>query len=230
MVPSTSPSPTPDAAAGGDEGRRVRRSDAERNRARVIAAAMETFAEHGLDAPVPEIARRAGVGKGTVYRNFPTKEHLAVAVSVAHLRRYEALLATAVDVEDPDAALGAIFAAAAEHLSRDWVLGQSAGAVADDPEVRGTQERIRAILGATLARAQAVGAVRDDVTADDVTALIIGVARVLPPVNRGGREDLWRRLMLLARDALRPGGSPLPVGFADGDEARAAMRDARLRR
>jgi AcrR family transcriptional regulator len=230
MAPRTSSPPTTDPPAAGDEGRRVRRSDAERNRALVIAAATETFAEHGLDAPVPEIARRAGVGKGTVYRNFPTKEHLAVAVSVAHLRRYEALLAEAVAVDDPAAALGAIFAAAAEHLSRDWVLGQSVGVVADDPEVRETQARIREIIAATLARAQAAGAVRDDVTADDVTALVIGVARVLPPVNRGGRDELWRRLMTLALDALRPGGSTLTPGFADGDEARAAMRDARLRR
>lgn len=230
MAPRTPPSPTPDAPVAGDAGRRVRRSDAERNRARVIAAAMETFAEHGLDAPIPEIARRAGVGKGTVYRNFPTKEHLAVAVSVAHLRRYEALLAEAVEVDDPAAALAAIFTAAGEHLSRDWVLGQSVGAVADVPDVRDAQVRIRAIIASALARAQAAGAVRDDVTPDDVTALIIGVVRVLPPVNRGGRDDLWRRLMLLTLDALRPGGSALPGGFADGDEARAAMRDARLRR
>jgi AcrR family transcriptional regulator len=206
---------------------RPRRSDAIRNRSRVIEAATTVFGEHGLDAPVPEIARRAGVGKGTVYRNFPTKEHLAAAVVVARLGHYEAVLAEAVYDAEPAEALRGLFRAAAEHLSRDRVLGQAVSIVADDPEVLAAQRRIRAIIAATLARAQQAGVAREDVGPDDVTALVVGVARALPPRSQGGRPELWDRLMLLAHDALRLGGEALPGGFADEDEARVAMCAAR---
>ena len=65
------------------------RADAVRNRARVVAAAAEVFAEKGEDAVVPDIAARAGVGKGTVYRCFPTKEHLIAAVATERARWFE---------------------------------------------------------------------------------------------------------------------------------------------
>jgi AcrR family transcriptional regulator len=224
------PPPIP-AAPEELEDTRPRRSDAVRNRSRVIAAATTVFGEHGLDAPVPDIARLAGVGKGTVYRNFPTKEHLAAAVVVARLGCYEAVLAEAVRSAGPAEALRGVFSAAAEHLSRDRVLGQAVGLVGDDPDVLAAQRRIRAIIAATLARAQQAGLAREDVTADDVSALVVGVARALPPRSQGGRPELWDRLMLLAHDALRPGGAAtLPGGFAGEDEARQAMWAARQAR
>jgi AcrR family transcriptional regulator len=77
-----------------------RRADAIRNRARVVAAAAEVFAERGLDASVPEVAARAGVGKATVYRSFPTKEHLVAAVVIDHLHDFEARIYAALDAED----------------------------------------------------------------------------------------------------------------------------------
>ena len=64
-----------------------RRSDALRNRERVIAAAREVFAEQGIHACVPEVARRAGVGKATVYRSFATREHLVAALAAAVIPR-----------------------------------------------------------------------------------------------------------------------------------------------
>ncbi|WP_246851924.1 TetR/AcrR family transcriptional regulator [Patulibacter sp. SYSU D01012] len=221
------PVPAPRRPSAGGDGGRPQRSDAVRNRRRVVEAATEVFGERGLDAPVPEIARRAGVGKGTVYRNFPTKEQLAAAVAVANLERYEAILRETLAAASAEDAVAALFGAAAEHLSRDRVLGQSVGAVADDPEVLGCQARIEELIAEALRRGQAAGVVRDDVTADDVKVVFIGIGRVLPPVGHGGRRELWDRMMLLALDALRPGGSALPRGFSGADESRETLRAAR---
>src|SRR5689334_21743092 len=81
-----------------------RRADALRNRERVIAAAAAVFAEKGMEAGVPEIAARAGVGKATVYRSFPSKEHLVAAIAAQRLEWIRGLGAAALEREDPGAA------------------------------------------------------------------------------------------------------------------------------
>ena len=78
----------------------AKRSDAVRNRLRVLAAAEAVFAERGIEAGVPEIAERAGVGKATVYRSFPTKEHLIAAVSLARLEDFEQRVRARLDAPD----------------------------------------------------------------------------------------------------------------------------------
>src|SRR3954464_13341726 len=82
-----------------------RRADALRNRQRVIAAAASVFAEKGLDAGVPEIAARAGVGKATVYRSFPTKEHLVAAVAIERLAWVTEVALSGLEEPDAGAAL-----------------------------------------------------------------------------------------------------------------------------
>ena len=84
------------------------RADAVRNRERVIAAAAEVFREKGDAAVVPEIAARAGVGKGTVYRCFPTKDHLVAAVAIQRVRWFEREARAAADAEDPWSAFTAL--------------------------------------------------------------------------------------------------------------------------
>ncbi|WP_320670300.1 TetR/AcrR family transcriptional regulator [Patulibacter defluvii] len=226
-MPHDSASPLLRPAADGDDAR-PRRSDAVRNRARVIEAATLVFAEQGLDAPVPEIARLAGVGKGTVYRNFPTKEHLAAAVAIARLEQFEVRLADVIaERGEPLATLRGMLVAVAAHLSQDCALGEAVDVVADDPQVLELQRRLSETVAGVVRDAQRVGAIRDDVSPADVTVLIMGVARSLPPLNHGGRPELWERYALLAFDSLRPGGSALPPGFADDDEMRLALRSAR---
>src|SRR3954467_13443459 len=95
------------------------RADAVRNRARVIAAAAEVFADKGEDAVVPEIAARAGVGKGTVYRCFPTKDHLVAAVATERVRWFEREARAAAAAEAPGAAFATFIARFAEAHSRD---------------------------------------------------------------------------------------------------------------
>jgi AcrR family transcriptional regulator len=90
------------------------RADAVRNRARVVAAAAEVFAEKGEHAVVPDIAARAGVGKGTVYRCFPTKEHLIAAVATERARWFEREARAAAADADPWSAFSAFLARVAE--------------------------------------------------------------------------------------------------------------------
>ena len=84
--------------------RRPRRADAARNRERILAAASELFAERGLDASMPELAERAGVGVGTVYRAFPDKEHVVSAVMAERFRWLAAEVEAASQSADPWAA------------------------------------------------------------------------------------------------------------------------------
>src|SRR5215210_1139756 len=95
------------------------RADAIRNRARVVAAAAEVFAEKGEDAVIPEIAARAGVGKGTVYRCFPTKDHLVAAVATERVRWFEREARAAAGAEDSWGAFGAFMTRFADAHCRD---------------------------------------------------------------------------------------------------------------
>src|SRR6201987_6438810 len=84
---------------------RIRRADAERNRRRLLDAATEMFCERGLDVGVAEIAQQAGVGRGTLFRNFPTKEHLIAAIVVERINESTARGRAALDADDPGEAL-----------------------------------------------------------------------------------------------------------------------------
>jgi len=152
------------------------RADAERNRQRVLEIAHEVFAAEGLSVRVDEIARRAGVGVGTVYRHFPTKDALFQAIFVDRIERLIAEAEQLADGDDP----GAAFFALVEHLVAEGVakkdlvdaLGGGARAKAG---AGSTRTRLLKSLGKLLARAQEAGVVRDDVEAADVFSLVRGV-------------------------------------------------------
>src|ERR1700757_5529038 len=84
---------------------RIRRADAERNRRRLLDAATEMFCERGLDVGVGEIAQRAGVGRGTLFRNFPSKEHLIAAIVVERMRESITRGQAALNADDAGEAL-----------------------------------------------------------------------------------------------------------------------------
>lgn len=152
------------------------RADAQRNRARVLDVAAQVFAAEGLSVPVHEIARRAGVGTGTVSRHFPTKEDLFEAI----LRdRMTALVAHAdrlVEQEEPKTAFILFFTAAVRAGAADRGFAERLAAAAGDRNT--LNERVEAQLlcdrlGDLLSTAQQTGAVRSDVTLDDVEALMV---------------------------------------------------------
>ena len=154
------------------------RADAQRNRARILEVAFAAFASEGLGVSVHEIARRAGVGTGTVSRHFPTKEALFEAI----IRdRAESVVAQAQELQDshagdPAGALFAFVALLAGELAADRGLAMAMAGAGIDLEAAagGPGSDITATIAALLDRAQQAGTVRADVQAADVKALMMG--------------------------------------------------------
>jgi AcrR family transcriptional regulator len=182
------------------------RADAVRNRERVVAAAIEVFAERGLDADVAEIAARACVGKGTVYRSFPTKEHLVAAIVVERLRWMEDLANEALTEDDAWEAFSRVLLASAERQARDRSLGGSIGATSELPDVAEARAAMIAATDKLMRRAQRQGRMRPGVDTADVRVLFTGVGHVL---SEAGVRDpaVWRRYATLVLDALRADGA-----------------------
>jgi AcrR family transcriptional regulator len=154
---------------------RAQRADAQRNRARVLEVAAEVFATEGLSVPVHEIARRAGVGTGTVSRHFPTKEELFAAIL---LDRMAALAdrADALAGAEPGEAFFEFFATVIRTGAAHRGLAEALAGAGYDIEAAGAQggHDVSRRLRELLVRAQAAGAVRADVDYPDVKALMTG--------------------------------------------------------
>ena len=153
------------------------RADAARNRARVLDVAYETFAAEGLSVPIDEIARRAGVGAGTVYRHFPTKEDLFRAVIVERFRSIVDNGRTLLAESDPAEALFLFL----QSMVLQWgatdkgLVDALAGLGIDvNGVVHEAEDEFLGMLGDLLAAAQHAGAVRRDVTVPEVKALLVG--------------------------------------------------------
>jgi AcrR family transcriptional regulator len=163
----------PDQA--GDLGRPLR-ADARRNRDRVLEAAFAAFASEGLSVPVHEIARRAGVGTGTVSRHFPTKESLFAAVFVSRVEWLVSLARQLSETADAGDAFFELFAAiVAEGAANRGLADALTGAGFDiKGAVSGPERDVAGALADLLARAQQAGSVRADIDAADVMALVAG--------------------------------------------------------
>jgi AcrR family transcriptional regulator len=180
------------------------RADARRNREKVLRAARAAFAKSGYDVPLDEIAARAGVGAGTVYRHFPSKEALFEAVITA---RIEDLVADA----QARAATGEPGPAFFGFLGR---IADEAADKRDLPDAMAipgaVQNAVRDALDLLLRRAQAAGAVRPGVTAADLIVLFKGMfasIRAAGPTPQGPMDrDLRDRLFAIITDGLRPPG------------------------
>jgi AcrR family transcriptional regulator len=187
------------------------RSDARRNRERIVAAASELFAEHGADVCVDEIARRAGVGQATVFRRFPSKDDLVLALFEQRITdAAEAVQRIARTVADPWEALVAAMEAVAGRQASDRGTFQAVGGeVIGSPELREARARIAAPFGELLRRAQAAGRVRADLEPEDILFLITAAGHAQP--CQLDIPDLWRRYLGVILDGMRPASAtPLP--------------------
>ena len=176
--------------------RRPRRADARRNFDALVVAGRDVFNEAGVDASLEEIARRAGVGIGTLYRNFPTRDALVEAV---YLEEVAAVAAYADELDDeaPFEAFSAWMRRFAAYASTKKVLLDGLNR---DSEVMQACRGVVTIAGAPLlARAQDAGELRSDITIDDAVRLVYGLAGVA--VAEPGQGD---RLIGIALDGLRP--------------------------
>lgn len=179
------------------------RADAARNRAKVLDAARAAFAAHGSSAQIEEIARDAGVGVGTVYRHFPTKQALAEALVEERFERVLAYQRELLDEPDPWRAIERSFEFCAQSQERDralaGVLATLAGDAGTPAGPRAHQHAdLMAAIEQMLERARAAGAIRPDLRAADMPPLYCGLASVV----QAGVAD-WRRYLVLLLDGLR---------------------------
>jgi AcrR family transcriptional regulator len=182
---------------------RPQRADARRNRDTIVAVARAAFAAADACVPLEGIARDAGVGIGTLYRHFPTREALVEAVYAAELDDVTGSAPCLLAKFPPDAALRAWMDRYAEFSVRKRGMigtlraGRSAGRITPR-----TRERINAAIATILDAGTQSGAFRDDVEADDITSMLLGV--FLSTATSGPTDQTWRLLDLLV-DAIRPG-------------------------
>jgi AcrR family transcriptional regulator len=176
--------------------RRHMRADARRNHESLIAAAREVFAEAGAAASLEEVARRAGVGIGTLYRNFPTRRDLFEALYVEEIRELSRSAADLADLPPWDALVSWL------HRFVGYVATKRALAeelVHDSEVFRSCRAEIYIAGEPLLRRAQAAGEVRDDVSFDDVVRLLSGLTMVQFP-----DQEQRDRVLGVALDGLRP--------------------------
>jgi AcrR family transcriptional regulator len=179
------------------------RADAARNRARVLEVAYGTFAAEGLSVPIDEIARRAGVGAGTVYRHFPTKDDLFRAVVDDRLRHIVDEGSALAQNEAPDQALFVFLRSlvlqfgATDRGLADALAGAGVDVETAMPE---TESAFLAILQSLLEAGQKSGTVRPDVDVADVKALLVGCLEM-----QAAKPDAAERLTGVVLDGLRAG-------------------------
>jgi AcrR family transcriptional regulator len=175
------------------------RRDARENRARVLAIAKEAFATEGLALPIDDIARRAGLGIGTLYRHFPTKQHLIAAIVED---RFIALADEAAELAvapHPERTFFVFLDRLAAELAKKRDLGDALAGFDLYARTAEIKDRLRGSFATLLRRAQEAGAVRPELEVEDVTAL---VAAVLPVAGRAPGSA--PRIMAVVRDGLRP--------------------------
>jgi AcrR family transcriptional regulator len=178
----------------------VLRADAQRNLGRILDAATEAFAELGPDATIDEIARRAGVGHGTVCRRFPTKDALRAAVLGAHLDQMLAHANALLDRPDAGAAFEEFVWMTAEITSRDRALFEGVESCVD-LHVSDTKHELHETVDKLIRKARRAGAIRRQVDSRDIGALI-GAA--IKASWHAERPDAWKRYVQVVIDGLRP--------------------------
>ena len=188
------------------------RKDAQRNRDRLVGSARELIASDGVDVPVEEITRRAGVGMGTLYRHFPTKGDLVDAVLEEILDSYVGLARDALLVEDPwEGFSGFMEQALALHAANRGLKAAIASTAHGRERAQAARRKVRPLVQTLVERAQAEGSLREDVTGEDVTMLLWAGGGLIEAAGEVAPE-LWRRYLALVLDGLRVGShAPLPV-------------------
>jgi AcrR family transcriptional regulator len=179
------------------------RADARRNRERILESARAVFAENGIVAQMDDVAARAHVGVGTVYRHFPTKEALMGELVRQKFRLLADGARDALDRDgEPFAVLADMLRRNAQACARDASMQHALAGVGEHIwiEARAEQQELIELTGELIARAQRAGTVRSDVTAADIGMLMCGVSATM--AHNGPGFD-WHRHLELAIDVLR---------------------------
>jgi AcrR family transcriptional regulator len=185
------------------ETERPLRADARRNRERILESARAVFAQYGADAQIDDVARQAGVGVGTVYRHFPTKEALLVELLREKFRLFTVRGHEALERDDaPFAVLEDLLRRNAETAASDAAVQHALAGSGEHiwAQAAAEQERLAAVTDELIARARQAGSIRQDVDANDIAMLMCGLCSTMS--GKPGFD--WRRHLDLIIDALRP--------------------------
>lgn len=183
---------------------RRQRADAARNRRALIDAAVEVFGERGLDATVSEVAQRAGVGQGTAFRHFPSKEHLIAATVRDMLDQITDTATQLLDEPDPLLALRQLLHAGSSLMvcNHGFKDATANSPVLEDPQVQAGHQHLLEVTGLLLARAQSAGAIRTDITPQDIPLLLCAISATDIP-RRQEQPALWERYFEIVFSGLR---------------------------
>jgi AcrR family transcriptional regulator len=184
------------------------RADARRNREAIVSAARELFAEQGMDAQMDEIARRAKVGVGTLYRHFPTKEHLLDGLIARRFERIAERAAEAVDeASQVDAweAFRGFIEWSAEMQAGDRALSEAMATRAERMHAAAVSSGLVTQLELLLDHAKRAGALREDLVVEDIPAIVcsVGSVAVAAAEKPGWR---WDRVLAIWLDGVRAPG------------------------
>ena len=189
---------------------RVLRADARRNREAVMAAAKKLFADQGLDAQMPDVAKAAKVGVGTVYRHFPTKEDLIAALAGDRFERLAEKAREGIEAEDPWEGLCDFIRFSAEIQAEDRGLCEVMGSRPEVMAASAYAVGLDRLCDKLVKRAQRSGDLRKDLDWEDIPMIACSLGRITA-AEAGPAVGRWPRLVEIVIDGLRaPGRSRLP--------------------
>jgi AcrR family transcriptional regulator len=215
------------APADGPASRPLRK-DAARNRALLIDAAREVFADRGLEASLDDIAHRAGLGVGTAYRHFSNKHELAEAIFAEAIDRVIELAEHGAEAPDPWTGIVTFLEGTAEMQTADRGLREVLMGVHDPERMEQVNDRLSPPMRRMIERAKQAGQIRPDVEVTDLGIVVLMLCTVAD-VTGDAAPDLWRRYLPMLLDGLRTTGTDLPVPPVPEDVLRKAM-DSHKRR
>ncbi|GAA2856130.1 TetR/AcrR family transcriptional regulator [Pseudonocardia halophobica] len=197
------------------------RADAERNRRALVAAARAVFGEQGLQAPIDEIARRAGVGNATLYRRFPSRRALVAAVFAERLADFARAAEEALAEPDPWTGFRAYVLTVLRMQAADRGLADLLTlSVPAEPELEALRGRVEAGLAELVDRAQRSGDLRADVTPEDLPLLLMANAGLVHRTAEAA-PHAWERLAAFLLDGLRAPAASAPAPPGPSREALA---------
>lgn len=200
-----------DTAPSGEK--RTLRADARRNRQAVLAAAKELFAERGLDVQMPDLAKRANVGVGTVYRHFATKDDLIAALVAERFERLAETFRAALELRDPWDGICECIRFAAQIQADDRALCEVMGSRPEVMDAAARSAGLPELCDRLVKRAQRAGKLRRDLSWEDIPMIACGLGPIIH-ATVGPATGRWPRLLEIILDGLRaPGSGKLPAGL-----------------
>lgn len=197
------------------------RKDAARNRALLVEAAREVFAERGLEASLDDVAHHAGLGVGTAYRHFANKYELAQAIFAEAVDQVIGLAERGAEAADAWSGIVTFLEGTAEMQTADRGLREVLMGVHDSAKMEQVHDRLTDPMRTMVERAKGAGQLRPDVEVTDLGIVLLMLCTVAD-VTADAAPDLWRRYLPMLLDGLRA-GTDLPVPPVPEDVLRKAM-------